>query len=434
MKTPPPHLDMPHCLLCGWDYTEIQNGARVRMLRDCVVNTLARHGYPQTSVACARCAFVQVDPMPSDAEVAAYYESGAYRREFPPLPRCGVDPSHPDYVAVLDEAAGEEAAFVCQQLQFMAPRRIHEVGCGEGRLAHALSLRGHNVSAWDDDPSMRKAAQSRGVRTVGRIAGDERDAVVACQVLEHVTDPIATLTEWRAMLKPGGLLHVQVPTLEAMYGGASHFFQRPHLVNFTRRTLLLTLMRAGFRPGSIGISGCVLYCTAFAADACLSYEQAVEHLGELVKVYERVGMTKGGLPVDDVPALIAAHEANRPKPSLLDRWIAGEGDTEIAEDDGFVYQEGYEACEAAAARSAEMRAEARALRDEVVKLRAERERQRDAWITLSRQMQAEIERLAEAWSPDPWQHGFQCGVVRTLKSTQTVVDAQANNLIRRMGT
>lgn len=398
-----------YCLLCGAHRVDSR-----------IVNRVARNGYPQTSVACARCGFVQVDPTPSDAEVAAYYSSGQYRREFPPLPRYGVDPSHPDYAAVLDEAAGGEATFVCQQLQFMAPRRIHEVGCGEGRLSHALALRGHNVSAWDDDPNMRAAAQSRGVRTVGRIAGGERDAVVACQVLEHVTDPIATLTEWRAMLKPGGLLHVQVPTLEAMYGGASHFFQRPHLVQFTRRTLLLTLMRAGFRPGPIGISGSVLYCTAFAADACLSYEQAVEHIGELVKHYERVGMTKGSLPVDDVPALIAAHEASRPKPTLLDRWLGGELDIGDLSDGCRDPDE------------EELRVSARALRDEVVKLRADRERQRDAWITLSRQMQTEIERLAEAWSPDPWQHGFQCGTVRMLKSAQTAVDAQANQTIRRM--
>ena|GEM_PF-3240042 len=382
------------CLLCGFTPIDAIEWPRV-------VNRIARNGTPQTSVACTRCAFVQVEPMPSDAEVREYYAGGSYRREFPPLPRDGVDPADPEYLATLDRVAGEEAAFICQALQAMAPRRIHEVGCGEGRLSAALALRGHNVSAWDDDPGMRAAAQSRGVRTVGRIVGDERDAVIACQVLEHVTDPIAALTEWRAMLKPGGLLHVQVPTLEAMYGGAQHFFQRPHLVQFTRRTLLLTLMRAGFRPGPVGISGNVLWCTALASDECMSYQDAVAHLAMLAAEYERVGMVKGGLPLDDVPALIATHEAQRKEVGPLAKWLAGGAPSQAA-------------------------------RVEAARVKLAGERSRDAWVQMSHALQAEIERLADEWSPDPWLHGYQCGVVRTLKTVQTMVDAQANSTIVEM--
>lgn len=406
------------CLLCGASWTSdltVKSVAGFYETQDAyvaavdaaladaprVVNAIARNGYPQVSVACARCSFVQVEPMPTAEEVAAYYASGAYRREFQPLPYDGVDPGDPLYAETLDRMAAQEAAFVCQSLQFVAPRRIHEVGCGEGRLSAAMAQRGHNVSAWDEDPGMRAAAQSRGVRTVGRIVGDERDAVIACQVLEHMTDPIATLTEWRAMLKPGGLLHVQVPTLEAMYGGAAHFFQRPHLVQFTRRTLLLTLYRAGFRPGPMGISGSVLWCTAIAADECLSYEAAVEALGSLVAFYEQRGAIAGGLPQDDVPALIAAHEATRSQPSALERWLAG-GDA-----------------------SPEARVE-------VAQLKKTAELSRDAWIALSHALQDEVTRLSEAWSPDAWTHGYYCGEVRRLKAVQTVVDAQANQIIGRM--
>ena len=43
------------------------------------------------------------------------------------------------------------------------------------------------------------------------IADDTLDFIIANHVLEHVTDPIGSMTEWHRILKPGGILLIAVP-------------------------------------------------------------------------------------------------------------------------------------------------------------------------------------------------------------------------------
>jgi len=54
------------------------------------------------------------------------------------------------------------------------------------------------------------------------------DAVVLTQVLEHVPDPLAVLTEIRRVLKPGGRLLLSVPLTAPLHGEPWHFFHFTH--------------------------------------------------------------------------------------------------------------------------------------------------------------------------------------------------------------
>ena len=54
------------------------------------------------------------------------------------------------------------------------------------------------------------------------------DAVVLTQVLEHVPDPKAVLTEIHRVLKPGGKLFLSVPLTAPLHGEPWHFFHFTH--------------------------------------------------------------------------------------------------------------------------------------------------------------------------------------------------------------
>ena len=111
---------------------------------------------------------------------------------------------------------------------------------------------------------------------------------------EHQTDPVATLRGWRRLVDyETGRLHVECPRLSACTA-ASHFFQRPHLVNFTTRTLRLALLVAGFDNVRTGLNGFVLWATAEHGQP-MTIDAALAEVG----------------PPDDVAALIAAHEESR---------------------------------------------------------------------------------------------------------------------------
>ena len=50
------------------------------------------------------------------------------------------------------------------------------------------------------------------------------DAVLSLDVLEHVNDPMASAAEITRVLKPGGILYIDIPFLQAEHGFPNHYF------------------------------------------------------------------------------------------------------------------------------------------------------------------------------------------------------------------
>ena len=83
-------------------------------------------------------------------------------------------------------------------------------------------------------------------------AEGEFDAILMFHVVEHLTDPVETLKECYARLKPGGFLYVEVPNINdallSLYEVSEyrefHFFL-DHLHYFSRFSLGLAFKNAG---------------------------------------------------------------------------------------------------------------------------------------------------------------------------------------------
>ena len=90
-----------------------------------------------------------------------------------------------------------------------APRTVHEVGCGEGRLSRQLHARlGIPIRASDFSSTLVAENQTRaesGVDYVARSiydlepASDRADLIVCCEVLEHLERPEDALAALRAV-------------------------------------------------------------------------------------------------------------------------------------------------------------------------------------------------------------------------------------------
>ncbi len=106
------------------------------------------------------------------------------------------------------------------------PARIVDLGCGDGRIAVALSVRGHHVTGLDYSASMLAAARDRAAQFGTSIELVEADIRAAH---EHVTgvdvalswytsfgyfdetaDDVAALESARAALAPGGVLLLEL--------------------------------------------------------------------------------------------------------------------------------------------------------------------------------------------------------------------------------
>ena len=141
--------------------------------------------------------------------------------------------------------------------------RVLDLGCGAGRFVAALREAGADAVGVE----LAEGALERARRNVPGadlrlldpggsvpLGHGEVDLVWCSEVLEHVPDTIALLTEARRVLKPGGRLLVTVPdhgrfkrTLIALARHEAHYDPLgQHLRFYTRRSLAGALEATGF--------------------------------------------------------------------------------------------------------------------------------------------------------------------------------------------
>ena len=145
-----------------------------------------------------------------------------------------------------------------------AGRRLLDVGCGSGAFLAFARARGWEVDG--TDIVVTPVAAATGARLwAGQLpaidfGGRRYDAVRFNHVLEHTQDPLVELRAARALLEPGGALHVGVPnlagfniTLKSWQSRLGlkrrrwkHYGALHHLWFFTPRTLARMVTAAGF--------------------------------------------------------------------------------------------------------------------------------------------------------------------------------------------
>lgn len=132
-----------------------------------------------------------------------------------------------------------------------------DVGSGTGVFLHELKKFGMKVHCIDPDKSSTKhALHTIGVEEAftGSIEdypiGKNFDLITFNKVLEHVTNPIDILKHVRSLLKPGGILYVElpdgtVPAIEKNMVDHSEFFL-DHYTTFNLKSFKYLIGESGF--------------------------------------------------------------------------------------------------------------------------------------------------------------------------------------------
>jgi len=197
---------------------------------------------------CESCDLVFVNPRPSQDSLSRLYREKSPERqaEF--------------YAQTVSPAQIAEYDRILAELIALLPGcgRLLDVGCAGGYFMQRATHAGFEAHGIDLAPWVEALAIRRGVANVRtgllrdvRFPDSSFDVVHASQVLEHIPQPVEELAEIRRILRPGGLLYINVPNyqcLSIVLGRDDFELNTPpeHVAYFTPRTLARLVSSAGF--------------------------------------------------------------------------------------------------------------------------------------------------------------------------------------------
>ncbi|MCA9772557.1 MAG: class I SAM-dependent methyltransferase [Myxococcales bacterium] len=192
----------------------------------------------------------------------------------------------------------------CFLLPFRSGGRLLEIGCGLGGLLGFYKERGWTVFGVEPSPAARRQATGRGLTVVPaledlRVPSGSLDAVVFRHSLEHVHDPLATLRAVRPLLRPDGLVVIDVPNIASdgfrRFGRHWQPLEPPrHLYHFSVETLTAVVIAARFRvvdvlhsPATDALKGSLDHLLADAGEPHPFWHRVLRRSRTLLKSWTR---------------------------------------------------------------------------------------------------------------------------------------------------
>ncbi len=136
--------------------------------------------------------------------------------------------------------------------------RLLEIGCGNGELLVEAEKVGFEVAGVDVSPYAARTANERlgrecvrsGTLEEANLAPGSFDVCVLSDVIEHMADPVKTLTSVRRLLAPAGVLLLTTPSVDSWSARLLKRnwmeFKLEHLIFFGRSTIESALARSGY--------------------------------------------------------------------------------------------------------------------------------------------------------------------------------------------
>ncbi len=132
-----------------------------------------------------------------------------------------------------------------------------DFGMGWGAWCRMAQAYGYRVAGYERSQQRQQHARAWGIRVIDSLASAERYDYIGCHhALEHVPNPLATLSQLVAALAPGGLVRLSVPDGRDMEerlrepgwrAAKDALHPLEHLNSFTSDTLTRLAARAGLQ-------------------------------------------------------------------------------------------------------------------------------------------------------------------------------------------
>ena len=146
--------------------------------------------------------------------------------------------------------------------KYKSSGKLLDIGCSVGSMLEAADKHfdplGIDVAEWALEKAREKGLKVKSGTLEGIKFQDETfDVVTFTEVIEHIHDPLAFLTEVHRILKPDGVIYLTTGNIEGLRAkrdGAKWYYLTPqyHICFFAPRTIRKILENSGFEVMEIG--------------------------------------------------------------------------------------------------------------------------------------------------------------------------------------
>jgi SAM-dependent methyltransferase/polysaccharide pyruvyl transferase WcaK-like protein len=233
-------MEQVSCDICGSSQSQLLHGR-------------GRNNQTVHNVICQQCGLVFISPRLEAEELAEHYKQG----EFSVQARGQLTPDR-SKIQQSEKAAWARFTRLHDLLHLDNYPAGHclEIGCGVGSFLRLMQAAGWQVTGLEPDGVYAAHGQALYQLPIhADLLYEEYPApatpyqlITAFHVLEHVRSPRRFLQKAAEELADGGLLYLEIPTIDKPYGGnLDRFFWQVHLYSFSQATLKGLLENLGFR-------------------------------------------------------------------------------------------------------------------------------------------------------------------------------------------
>ena len=256
-------------------------------------------------IDCQTCGFAHLWPKPTAQELAEYYSSSFYETH---TPKDWAEREAAEQTYWEIEYADRLAAF--SKILGKPRGNLLDIGCGGGWLLAYAKSRNWQVLGVEPSRVMWERAAREAPVLQGTFPGVDVgslapfDAVHLKLVLEHVSDPLEVLRAVRDVLRPGGVVAVEVPNdFNALQLAAKALLQKPawwivhpvHVNYFGFESLERALHRCGFEPrfreGTFPMESFLLQGTDYIGNDAIGRQCHLQRMTIEMNL-ERAGLSK----------------------------------------------------------------------------------------------------------------------------------------------